>query len=221
MNRPAAVFFDLDGTLLDTAPALGYALNAVRAEYDLQPLPATTIRPRVSAGSYALTELGFGLSRADPRFEPLRLRLLDVYAENLTYETRVFPGMDTVLDRFDRETLPWGVVTNKPGWLAEPLLTAMGLRARARCVVSGDTVAERKPHPLPLLHAAQLVTVPARSCVYVGDDPRDVEAGRRAGMYTLIANFGYIAAEAEPVQWGADAILDTPLALLDWLAIEP
>lgn len=213
----AAVLFDLDGTLLDTAPDLGGALNRLRASEGLSPLPPAVIRPHVSHGSFALTRLGFGLSETDPAFEPLRLRLLDFYHADVAGATTPFPGVPELLEWLVAEGFHWGIVTNKPGWLTTPLLARVPFRQPAGCVISGDTLPTRKPDPAPLLHAAAQLAVAPAACVYVGDAARDVEAGRRAGMRTLIASYGYIGDEDRPDTWGADACLAAPLALRDWL----
>jgi len=216
VNRPAALLLDLDGTLLDTAPDMGGALNLLRAEHGLAPLPATTIRPVVSHGAMRLVALGFPEAKGES-FETLRLRFLELYAGNLAVGTRLFPGFAGVLEALEARGLPWGIVTNKPGWLTDPLLAALGLDRRAACAVSGDTVAERKPHPLPLLHAAQLLGVTAEQCVYVGDAERDIQAGRAAGMTTLVAAYGYIGADEDPREWQPHGVVSAPTELLDWL----
>ncbi len=213
-----AVFFDLDGTLADTAPDLGCALNALRAEHGLAPLPEALIRPCVSGGSPALLGLAFG--RTDPEdreYQILRGRLLDLYEQRLTAETRLFPGMAEVLDTLARSGLPWGVVTNKPARLTHPLLAALGIAARAACIVCGDTTAYRKPHPAPLLHAARLCARDPGDCLYVGDSRDDVTAGRAAGMTTLIALFGYLAPEDDPRAFGAHGTLSDPGEVLAWV----
>jgi len=216
-NRPGAVLFDLDGTLLDTAPDMIAALNALRRAEGLPDLPFEQLRGHVSHGAIRLIERGFQLGTG-PRFEALRLRFLDLYRQDLAVRTRLFDGLGEVLDTLEVLRVPWGVVTNKPGWLTEPLLAAVGLAARAGCVVCGDTLHERKPSPAPLLHAAaQLGTAPA-ACTYVGDAERDVQAGRAAGMRTLVAAFGYIDSDEDPVTWQADGIVTRPddlLAALD------
>ncbi len=217
-TRIRAVFFDLDGTLADTAPDLAHALNTVREEEGLPALAFEHIRPEVSHGARALINLGFSHAPDTPEFERLRQRLLAVYRDNLALHTRLFPGMAEVLDTLERMGLRWGVVTNKPGWLTEPLLDALGLMQRAACVVSGDTLAERKPHPAPMLHACRQLGCEPVQCVYLGDAERDIQAGRAAGMPSLVACFGYIGAQDRPEHWGADALLDSPGALLDWLA---
>jgi phosphoglycolate phosphatase len=219
-GAPAAirtVLFDLDGTLLDTAPDLAAALNAVRTEQGQPPLPFEQIRPVVSHGGIALIELGFGLIRTDPAFEPLRQRLLAIYRDNLAVRTRLFPGMAALLAALEQRGLNWGVVTNKPGWLTDPLLSALGLYTRAACVVSGDTLEQRKPHPAPLLHACALAGSRPEQCVYVGDAQRDIEAGRNAGMHTLVALFGYLQPQDDPHAWAADAAVREPAGILEWI----
>jgi len=211
------VLFDLDGTLLDTAPDLAAALNTVLAENHRAPLPFEYIRPVVSHGGMALIHRGFGLEPADPAIEPLRQRLLEVYRANISTYTRPFPGMPEVLDTLETRGLNWGVVTNKPGWLTEPLLSDLGLLQRAACVVSGDTLAQRKPDPAPMLHACALTGSEPQDCVYLGDAQRDVEAGINAGMHTLVALFGYFQDNDRPHEWQADAMIDTPADLLVWL----
>lgn len=214
--RCDALLLDLDGTLLDTAPDMGGALNRLRAEHGLGPLQDNLIRPVVSHGAMRLVALGFPAAKGD-EFERLRRRFLEIYAENLAIGTRLFPGFDLVLERLEVLGLPWGIVTNKPGWLTDPLLDAIGLSGRAACAVSGDTVAERKPHPLPLLHAAGLIGVPAGRCVYVGDAERDIQAGRAAGMATVIAAYGYISDDDHPEHWQAHGIVQSPGELLAWV----
>jgi phosphoglycolate phosphatase len=216
VSGPAALLLDLDGTLLDTAPDMGGALNRLRAEHGLPPLPAEVIRPVVSHGAMRLVALGFPEASGDA-FETLRLRFLELYAANLAVGTRLFPGIEAVLDHLEARGLPWGIVTNKPGWLTDPLLAALGLDRRAACAVSGDTVAERKPHPLPLLHAARLVGVEPGRCVYVGDAERDIQAGRAAGMTTVVAAYGYIPADEDPRQWRPHGVVAAPDELLAWM----
>jgi phosphoglycolate phosphatase len=211
------VLLDLDGTLLDTAPDLADALNAVLVEQGRPPLPFEHIRPVVSHGGIALIELGFRLEHSDPAFEPLRQRLLEIYRANLSARTRPFPGMPELLETIEARGLNWGVVTNKPGWLTDPLLQELKLFERAACVVSGDTLDERKPHPAPMLYACEQAGSTPEQCVYVGDAQRDIEAGNNAGMHTLVALFGYIQAEDDPYSWDADAAINSPGELLDWL----
>ena len=211
------VLFDLDGTLADTAPDLAYALNQVLIEQGREPLPFNTIRPEVSNGGVALTRLGFNLEKEHPDFPPLYQRLLEIYRDNIARETTLFPGMADLLDSIEQNNMNWGVVTNKPAWLTEPLIDALGLTERAACIVSGDTCENRKPHPEPILHGCQLAGSKAQDCVYIGDAQRDIEGGNRAGMKTIVALFGYIADNDKPEDWGADVLHHSPLDIQKWL----
>jgi len=215
---PACVLFDLDGTLLDTAPDLAAALNRLRGEHGLGPLPVERIRPTISRGSPGMLGVCFGLTSDDPLFPDLDRRFLDLYRQDIAGRTALFPGMAEVLAHLEHRAIRWGVVTNKPGWLTEPLLKTLALWPRAACVISGDTLDKRKPDPEPLLHAcARLGAAPQRS-LYVGDAERDVQAGNRAGMRTLVAGFGYLGAEDRPEEWGADGFLERPGDLFAWLS---
>ena len=211
------ILFDLDGTLLDTAPDLANALNTLLIEQGLPALPYESIRPVVSHGGRALIETGFAIQEGDPGFDDLRRRLLEIYRNTLSTHTRLFPGMEEVLAQLEARRFNWGVVTNKPAWLTEPLLEDLHLAQRAACIVSGDTTANRKPHPEPMLYACTKAGSQASQCVYIGDAQRDIEAGRQAGMKTLAALYGYISTEDQPENWGADASIENPLAILEWL----
>jgi N-acetyl-D-muramate 6-phosphate phosphatase len=211
------VLFDLDGTLADTAPDLAYALNCLLREQRHPPLPYERIRPVVSHGATALVKLGFGLNPEEPEFSALRDRLLSLYQQHLARETRLFDGMAELLAFIEQQGMNWGVVTNKPAFLTEPLMTALGLAARAACIISGDTTANKKPHPGPLLHACRLTGSAAGQCLYVGDAERDVRAGLLAGMHTLVALFGYISVEDHPEGWGADALVADPGDIIAWI----
>jgi N-acetyl-D-muramate 6-phosphate phosphatase len=214
---PRAVLFDLDGTVLDTAPDMAGALNALLRENSLAPLPYEAVRSRVSHGAARVVRSGF--PDADPEaFAALQRRFLEIYRGALSAGTRLFPGMDQVLKRLDGWGIKTGIVTNKAAWLTEPLLEQLGLRARFGCVVCGDTLAERKPHPLPLLHAAQLLDVEPNECIYVGDAQRDVQAAQAAGMPALVAIYGYLLPDEDPTAWGDDGHLKEPLDLLEWLS---
>lgn len=210
------VLFDLDGTLADTAPDLAYALNAVLQEEGRPPLPYARIRPLASYGTRGLLKLGFGVTPEDPQFDRLRQRFLSVYAQNIYRETRLFPGMAEVLATLKEKNLCWGIVTNKPGALTDALVAKLGLKDVA-CVVSGDTTANSKPHPEPMLYACKKTGSVAQQCLFVGDADRDIEAGKRAGMKTLVALFGYLGADDQPQLWGADGMVRTPGEILDWL----
>jgi phosphoglycolate phosphatase len=216
-RRPArALLLDLDGTLLDTAPDMGAALNALRAEHGREPLPYGAIRAQVSHGSPALVRLGFpGVATAE--HERLRRRFLELYHQMLSVGTKIFPGFESVLASLEAGGVPWGIVTNKPGWLTAPLLVALGLERRAGCVVAGDTLPLRKPRPEPLWHGAALIEVAPDACVYVGDTERDVIAGRAAGMGTVAVRYGYRAEDDDPATWLPDGVVDAPAELLDWV----
>ncbi len=211
------ILFDLDGTLLDTAPDLAQALNATLQANGRAALPFEQIRPVVSHGGSALIRLGFQLEPQHPHFEPLRTQLLDYYQAHIADQTRLFPGMEAVLQHIEAHSLNWGVVTNKPGWLTGPLLEALDLHRRAASVVCGDTLNECKPHPAPLLHACKLIGTPPGHCVYVGDAERDIKAGHNAGMATLLALFGYLMESDRPEDWGASALIQQPADILAWL----
>lgn len=214
-----AVILDLDGTLLDTAPDLIGSLNDLRREEALAPLPAGELAPVVSHGSAPLIRRGFGLAPDDARFEPLRRRLLDIYHRRVSRETRAFPGMDELLARLETLGVPWGIVTNKPGWLARPLLAALGYDHRTACLVTGDDPERRKPDPYPIREACRQLGLPPSDCVAVGDAQRDVEAARRAGTLTLVALFGYVYGEDRITAWGADGLIGHPLEILRWLDV--
>jgi phosphoglycolate phosphatase len=214
MQRPGSILFDLDGTLVDTAPDMAAALNFLLLEERLEAIAYERIRPQVSNGARGLLRLGFGVDDQHPDYERLRLRFLSLYESNLSVNSRLFEGMEQVLSHLEQYDIPWGVVTNKPGWLTSPLLAALNLLDRARCVVSGDTCEKAKPHPMPLLYAAELLGQAAAACLYVGDALRDVEAARAAGMPVFVAAYGYLETGSEPAQWGADALLQHPRDLL-------
>ena len=214
------VLFDLDGTLADTAPDLADALNAVLVENGRAPLPFEAIRPVVSHGGIALIRLGFGMEPEDPGFEDRRQELLAYYNANIARKTRLFAGMPELLEGIEKRGMNWGVVTNKPSWLTDPLMQALQLDRRAACIVSGDTLEQRKPHPAPLLHACRLAGSQAPQCVYVGDAERDIIAGNDAGMTTVVALFGYIDENDDPGGWGADVLLDSAAQIGHWLGLD-
>jgi 2-phosphoglycolate phosphatase len=217
MDTIRTVLFDLDGTLADTAPDLAFALNRLLEEQGHSPLPFEEIRPVVSHGGIALIKHGFRIGESDPDFAPLRERLLEIYRGNLTRGTRLFPGMAELLEHLEGSGRQWGVVTNKPAWLTEPLLEELGIAHRAATVVSGDTLAERKPHPAPLLLACRQAQSGPEQCLYVGDAERDIQAGRNAGMRTLVALFGYLGDDDRPEGWGADGMISDPREINGWL----
>lgn len=209
----AAVLFDLDGTLADTGPDLAAALNTMLSSDGHAALPYASIRPWVSWGALRLIRLGYGEQLDAIRTAELRQRFLACYEACICRESRLFPGIDEALEALESAGVPWGIVTNKPGWLTEPLLAGLGLNERAGTVISGDTLPYAKPHPMPLLHAARELGVVAERCIYVGDNVRDIEAGRAAGMYTVAAAWGYIPPDDDPVGWLADHLVLAPEAL--------
>ena len=212
------VLFDLDGTLADTAPDLARVVNDLLVEEGHAPLPFAVIRPQVSHGSPGLLKLGFGIDPTSPEYPRLRSRLLDLYADNLCRDTVLFAGMDAVLDGLTARGLNWGIVTNKPSAFTDRLVAELRLRHPPACVVSGDTTTNRKPHPEPMWLACRQAGSEPAQCVYVGDAERDIQAGRAAGMRTLVALFGYIDRTHDaPELWGADALVHTPAEILDWL----
>jgi 2-phosphoglycolate phosphatase len=212
-----AVLFDLDGTLADTAGDLAAALNRVRADRALPPLPVATLRPHASDGSRGMLGAGLGVTHEHPGYEALKDSFLDYYAAALAVHTRLFADADRVLAEIKRRGLAWGIVTNKAARFTLPVLEHLGLAARADVIVCGDTTAHTKPHPAPLLHALAQLGLAAGDCVYVGDAQRDIAAAHAAGMAALAASYGYIAADIDPDAWGPDGRIDSLPALLAWL----
>ena len=213
-----AVLFDLDGTLVDTAPDLGYALNLQRARHGLPPLDDVIIRPQASHGARGLLGVGFDLHPDDPHFAHMREEFLQLYADNICRHSRPFPGILELLAELEARQLKWGVVTNKPARFTEPLMSILDLAERAACIVSGDTCPQPKPHPAPMLAAAELCDATPAQCLYLGDAERDIEAARAAGMPALVAAWGYIDATDQPHTWGAHAEIHHPADTLDYLA---
>lgn len=211
------VLLDLDGTLVDTAPDMGAALNQLLVENGQNAREHTEIRPVVSHGAKGLISLGFGEDVNESRFQELRARFLEIYAERVSDESRLFPGFESVLEGLRALRLRWGVVTNKPGWLTLPLLESLDLLENASCVISGDSCVRSKPHPMPLWQAACRLNMGADECLYVGDAQRDIDAGRAAGMRTLIAKWGYFGHDEDPEEWRADGLIGQPRHLLEWL----
>jgi 2-phosphoglycolate phosphatase len=220
MNHPVdAVLFDLDGTLIDSAPDLAGAANDLRAQRGLEALPYEALRPMVGAGARGMVGVAFGVRPGEDGFEPLRDAFLARYAERMLERTRVFDAVEPVLRTLSAAGVPWGIVTNKITRYAEPVVRGLGLDARAGVLISGDTTAHAKPHPEPLLEAARRLGREAARCVYVGDDLRDMQAGRAAGMATLAAGWGYLGQGEHIDAWGADAVLKEPAQLLNWLRL--
>lgn len=218
--RPAsvqAVLFDLDGTLIDSAPDLAGAANRLRAAHGLAPLPFDQLRPLVGAGARGMVGAAMGVSPDDPRFVPLRDEFLALYEAHMLDRTQVFAGMPSVLAALEAARVPWGIVTNKAERFALPVVAGLGLCSRAAVLVCGDTTPHAKPHPAPLLEAARRLGVEATACVYVGDDLRDVQAGKAAGMATVAAAWGYLGLGEPVAAWQADVVIELPSQLLNWL----
>lgn len=213
----STVLFDLDGTLVDSAPDLAGAANELRERHQRPPMPFETLRPMVGAGARGMLGVAFGLTPADPGFDVLRDEFLALYEARMLRETRVFAAMEPVLARLESAGLRWGIVTNKHERFAWPVIRGLGLDRRAAALVAGDTTPHAKPHPAPLLEAARQVGVPPQACIYVGDDLRDVQAGRAAGMPALAAAWGYLGQGESIKDWAADSVLSEPADLLNWL----
>jgi phosphoglycolate phosphatase len=216
-ERIELVLFDLDGTLVDTAEDLAAAVNQCRRRRGLPLTPPQELRPWTSHGARGLIQRSFGLQPSDPGYDELRAEFLEHYAQALCVHSRLYHGIEAMLEAIESSSRRWGVVTNKPARFTGPLLRALGLEARAACVVSGDTAARPKPDPAPILHALQACGVVASDCVYIGDDLRDVQAGRAAGVHTVAAAYGYLGGADDVEAWGADLVIREPMDLLPWI----
>ena len=212
-----AVLFDLDGTLADSAPDLALALNLLLAERGLPPVPLQLARPHTSSGARGLIKAGFGIDADHPDYPALKDRFLDLYEQNLSVHTALFDGVAPLLDELDKRSIRWGIVTNKAMRFTGAVVEGIGLATRSACVVSGDTTARAKPHPDPLLHAATTMQIPPAHCIYVGDDLRDIQAARAAGMGALAAAYGYLGVDGDPHDWDADAVITQPGEVLKFL----
>ena len=208
------VFFDLDGTLADTAPDLVAATNQLLSARNLPLKPYEQLRPCASAGAHGLIGGAFGIDTKHPDFIPLRDEFFANYEKALFVHSKLFEGMEHLLNQLESAQLPWGIVTNKSERFTNPLIELMGLSQRSISTVSGDTTPHSKPHPEPILHAARIANLDPNKSLYVGDDIRDVIAGKAAGMKTVAAAYGYCGCEEPPEAWGADFIIQTPQELL-------
>jgi len=212
-----AVLFDLDGTLADTAPDMARTVNAMRVRRGLEPVPLAKVRPFVSRGARGMIMSAFEITTEHPEYASMREEFLDLYAGNLCVDTCLFPGMDELLVDLESRAIGWGVVTNKFERLARPVMAGLGLGERAAVIVGGDTCARAKPFPDPLLHAVATMGVAPMNTIYVGDDERDVQAARAAGMPVVAAAYGYLGDGPPPSLWGADAVVNSPAALHAWI----
>lgn len=216
-SNVTAVLFDLDGTLVDSAPDLGAAADQLRVARGLPPLPLAQYRPMAGAGARGMLSVAFGMGSDDPQYEALREEFFVAYEQRLTRSTLAFGGVAELLAAIVARGLKWGVVTNKAARFTEPLTRAMPLFSGAGAIISGDTTPFAKPHPEPLFEAARRLSVAPAECMYVGDDERDIVAGLAAGMVTVAARYGYLGKKADTAFWGAHAHIDAPLQLLDHL----
>lgn len=214
LHFPKLVLFDLDGTLLDSAPDMLAAINAMRAQRGAEPLALSQLRPQVSKGARAMLAAAFPDLASEQR-ETLIPAFLAQYERQLAKHGRPFEGIEALLAAIEADGGRWGIVTNKPEYLAAQLLPLLGWQTRCAVLVGGDTLPQRKPHPLPLLHAAQTLYVAVADCVYVGDDERDIVAARAAGMPSVVALWGYRLDEDDPAAWGGDVMVESPRQLLD------
>src|SRR5262245_61974508 len=214
-----AVLFDLDGTLIDSAPDLAGAGNEVRARRGMPPLPLERFRPMTGAGARGMLSVALGIGPGEADYETLREEYLAAYEARMTRDTHVFESLWPGLDALDQAGVPWGIVTNKASRFALPVVAAMGLSERAGVVVCGDTTARAKPYPDPLLEAARRIGRPAERCVYIGDDLRDVQAGQAAAMATVAVGWGYLGDGAGIGEWGADHVIERPAELLQLLGL--
>ena len=211
-----AVLFDFDGTLADTAPDLAAAVNRLRADQGLEPMPLAQLRPFASAGARGLVHAGFGVKPGDDEYDALREAFLEFYRERPCVDTRLFPGIAELLQEFARRAIPWGVVTNKATRFTDRIIATLQLAPA--CVVCGDTTPHLKPHPAPMLLAAEQLALPAKDCVYLGDDLRDIQAARAAGMRAVAVDWGYHHPESGgPEAWNADAVIVHPRDLIGLL----
>lgn len=211
------ILFDLDGTLADTAPDLAAAVNQLRLEADMPALPFASIRPAVSHGSHAMIKIGMGERINDFDLDDIRQRFLAAYIALGNRNTVLFPGMAETLAEIEHRQWRWGIITNKPAHLTEPLIDDLNLRQRSAINVSGDTTPHPKPHPTPMLHACQQLNVKPANCLYIGDAERDIAAARAANMPSLAATWGYLEADDNPANWHANALIDHPSDILTWL----
>ena len=206
--------FDLDGTLADTAPDLGGAMNRLLREQGRKPMPLEMLRPHVSSGARGMIGAGLGITPADADYTDLQQRFLAIYQDALCVDTRLFAGMAEHLEELEAKGIPWGVVTNKSQRFAIPLMEGLALRQRSVCIVCGDSAQRAKPHSHPMQLASAVIGIAASGCVYVGDDERDIISGRAAGMKTVVAGWGYLGDGKPPADWGADGIAAEPRDIL-------
>ena len=218
MRLPQAVLFDLDGTLIDSAPDLGAAADKMRTDRGMPSLDYALYRPMAGSGAKGMLEIAFGMAPEHPDYEDFKEEFLSNYEQAMTVRSVIFEGVHDLLAHLQAKGMLWGVVTNKHQRFTLPLTAQLPLFATAKAIVSGDTTPHAKPHPEPLFEAARRMQLPPEYCWYVGDDERDIVAGKAAGMTTVAAHYGYLGSQAEVLNWGADHIIHSPLALAELLA---
>jgi 2-phosphoglycolate phosphatase len=212
-----AIFFDLDGTLFDTAPDIADALNVLLKKYNRSPAPFETIRPVIPKGTMAILEQAFSIDRNNPHFKTLTQELLSIYQDNLTHKTKFFPDMEIVLNYLDKNKIKWGIVTSKLVALTQPLLIHFKLNQRGACLITGDSLPHQKPHPYSLFEACKRVGSKPEFSVYVGDTEDDMRAARSAGMKAVAVSYGYYSKESPPEKWAYDKLIHTPIELIEWV----
>lgn len=217
MQPVSAILFDLDGTLVNSAPDLAFALNSVLEEQGRDPVPFEDVRPVAGHGSRGLLGLGFGITPEDKSYPALQQRFLEIYQANLSRQTALFDGMEKVLNTIEDKGITWGIITNKPSFLTQPVVDALGLSQRAACIVSGDTTSHSKPHPAPMLYACDKINIAPEQCLYIGDAKRDIDAGKNVNMQTIAVRYGYLSKHDIIEDWQADSIVDHPSEILQWI----
>jgi 2-phosphoglycolate phosphatase len=211
------VLFDLDGTLLNTAPDLVFAINQLRLAANLPELPHSVLSPIAGLGSKAMIQKALDIDETDDRYPSMREKFLDIYTQHIADSTHFFPEMDKVLAHLDEQHIPWGIVTNKLTIHTKEVLKKLNFLERPGCVICGDTLSTYKPHPEPILHACKLIGVSPEQCLYVGDAATDVAASKAAGTHSLVALYGYIGSQEDPYHWEADGYIKSPIEIIDWL----
>lgn len=216
-NHIDAVLFDLDGTILDTADDLGAALNYVLAQYDFPLIDANEYRPIASDGALGLLNLGFKEALANYDYDQLRAEFLAYYEQNIAQHTKIYDGLLDVINALTANNIAWGIITNKPIGLTNELLPHFPELKSSAITLGGDSLAKRKPDPLPMIHSCEKLSLDPTRCIYVGDAPRDIEAGNRANMTTVVAGWGYIKNLDDALNWGADHIAEKPHNLYQFI----
>ncbi|SMN11059.1 Similar to phosphoglycolate phosphatase, clustered with ubiquinone biosynthesis SAM-dependent O-methyltransferase [uncultured Candidatus Thioglobus sp.] len=216
----SSVFFDLDGTLADTAPDLTTGLNQILQKEKKLSLSIKKVKPFISRGSNAMIQMAFDIYEEDPKFQNLKKSFLTAYKKTRYHQTQVFLGIEQVLQYLEAKNIIWGVITNKPAEFTEPIMQKLNLTQQAACIISGDTTPFKKPSPQPILYACNITKTDPKKAVYIGDAEIDMQAGQAIGMKTLIANYGYLSENDKPKQWGADGTISQPEKIIDWIKKE-